>query len=148
MKIVRELSPDSFAVFSGGLVSRLETGAVRKTHYHDDRPDTEELIEVAPYPVQIKVSLAVAAAWGDAERAGHGLYAVEDFVAPEGKRAVGSASYRRVKGKVVEEFDVEDLPPPPPEKTDEEKFERLASEFGLTGDKLAELVAARAPKEG
>ncbi|MEX0628228.1 MAG: hypothetical protein WD230_06295, partial [Cucumibacter sp.] len=122
------------------------TGALRVIHYHDGRPDVTEPIEVEPYPVQIKVPFGVALVWADAELAAHGLFAVEDFVPPEGKRRTGAASYRRDRGRVIEEYQVEDIPPPPPEPSDAEKFERLAAEFGLTGDKLAAEIAARVPK--
>lgn len=55
------------------------------------------------------------------------------FEVPEGKQIVGEASYTEDGlGTVTETFAVEDIPPPPPEPTVEEKVAAMMNAYGLT----------------
>lgn len=79
--------------------------------------------------------------WTEADLAVHGLRAAEPFAVPEGKIAVGEPRYVEKDGKVSEERDIEDAPPPPPEPT---KAERLAAMLGEHGLSLVDLKEALA----
>lgn len=115
MILVRETSPGVFEpVFDNVLLSLDGT-------------------EQAPLPVLMHES------WTDADRARFGVIRAEPAVVPEGKRAVGAPTYQKVKGKVVQVFAIEDVPPPP----DHSKVEAALAGIGLTLDELrAALVVA------
>lgn len=115
-------------------------------HYADGRqePGGEEACE--PYTVTEQVNTGKVAAlvrdcvWGAEDLAAYGLKVAEPFIPPEGKEAVGAPRYVEADGAVREEFDVEDIPPPPKPPTAEE---RVAAAFaGLTVDEVDQVIAA------
>ena len=59
----------------------------------------------------------------------------------KGKRHVGAARYAYDGKQVVEEIDVEDEPPPAPEPSREEKFNRMLRVHGLTADDVRSILA-------
>lgn len=147
MKLVHEIEPGVFSPFPSGhplfRQAATETLIVRR----EDGSETQVDRDCEPYPVEVR-PVEIALAWPTAEREAAGLFEVDSFLAPEGRRAVGAPRYARVKGKVVEEYDLEDLPPPP---SDAQKFDSFAAEFGMSGDRLAEIIAdkiARLPVKG
>lgn len=113
-------------------------------HYEDGRPDEE--LPCTPYPVDTapmdtgKIEqLFAEGVWGDAEKALYGLVQAEPFAPPKGKQIAGAPRYVGKKaGRVAEEYDVEDAPPPPAPPSAEEKLARA----GLTTDELDGLIAA------
>ena len=113
--------------------------AVCDIHYHDGRIVRDRPCE--PYPVEVVLAATPALdLWADGELAEFGLARAEPFVLPEGKVTVGEARYVERKGKIYEEFELEDAPPPPPEPTKEEKLAALLAESGLTLDDLKEAL--------
>jgi hypothetical protein len=56
--------------------------------------------------------------WTAEERAAFGVHLVEPAKIPDGKRAVGAATYEKRNGAVVEVRAVEDNPPPQPSRYD------------------------------
>ena len=104
----------------------------------------EEARDCDPYPVETAplaagriVALVAEGVWGTEELAAYGLKVAEPFVAPEGKQRAGASLYVEKKGTVVEVYDVEDIPPPPPEPTAADKLAAL----GLTKDDLRALLS-------
>jgi hypothetical protein len=113
--------------------------------YHDGRR-TE--IDVDPYPVTERLDvgkvdrLAADGTWGDDELGAYGLAVASPFVVPEGKRAIGEPAYIAAPdGTVAEVFEVEDLPPPPPDLTVDEKVDAMLAAHGLTRDDFRKAIA-------
>ena len=139
MTIVQEIQPGRFERFPSGRPlfrqSRTETVIVRR----EDGSETQQDRECDPYSVEVRPA-ELALAWSAEDREAAGLFEVEPFVVPEGKERIGEPRYRREKGTVIEEYDVRDAPPP---RSDAQKFEAFAAEIGLSGDRLADLIAER-----
>lgn len=139
MTIVHEIEPGNFVRFPSGhkvfRQSTTETVIVRR----EDGSETQQDRECEPYPVEVRPA-EIALAWSREDREAAGLFEVAPLDVPEGKERMGEPRYRRDKGRVVEEYDLRDAPPPP---TDAQKLENLAAEIGLTGDRLAELIAEK-----
>lgn len=73
--------------------------------------------------------------WTPKERAAYGIYLAEPFVAPKGKRAIGSESFEEAKdGTVRQVFDVEDAPEPK-----QRERRNLAAEFDALKARVAAL---------
>lgn len=62
------------------------------------------------------------ASWSEADRAAYGVFLVAPFAVPDGKIAVGSPTYSRVGGVVVETYAVSDPPPPTAEEVRVQTF--------------------------
>lgn len=77
---------------------------------------------------------------GEAELQPYGLRLAGYQGLPQGKQRVGAPRYVERGGEVIEEWDLEDIPPPPPEPT---PAERLAS-LGFTVDDLKALLGGGA----
>lgn len=111
--------------------------------YHDGRR-TEMPCE--PYPVAEtldlgKVEQLVAEGlWGADELQAYGLRRAMAEDVPDDKRRVGAPRYVERKGEIVEEWELEDIPPPPADPTPTEKLAAL----GLSVDDLKELLGAGA----
>lgn len=107
--------------------------------YHDGR--TAEL-PCDPYPVEEvldmgKVEQLVAEGlWDAAALEPYGLRVAGFQGVPAGKQRVGEPRYVEHGDEVVEEWDLEDIPPPPPEPTPVEKLAAL----GLSIDDLRSLL--------
>ena len=139
MTIVHEIEPGRFVPFPSGhkvfRQAKTETVIVRR----EDGAETRQDRECEPYPVEVRPA-EIALAWSREDREAAGLFEVVPFEIPEGKERMGAPRYRRDKGRVVEEYDLRDAAPPP---TDAQKLENFAAEIGLTGDRLAELIAEK-----
>lgn len=127
------------SVWSGQVVTRIETKAT--LNYYDGRPGVETTVE--PYPVRLKLPPNVGDLWSDEELATVGLEHVQSFTYPEGTRPIGEPRYMRATDtkKVLEIYDVEDIPEPEPTIHDRVN----ALEVSLT-DRLAKVEAALAVK--
>ncbi len=114
--------------------------AVCDIYYRDGRIERDRPCE--PYPVEVSLSASPALdLWTDAELAAFSLARAVPFTVPEGKVAVGEARYVEKRGKVYEQFDIEDAPPPPPVPSKEERLAALLGESGLTLDDLRQALA-------
>ena len=137
MILVHEIEPGRFTRFPSGeplfRQAATETVIVRR----EDGSETQEDRACDPYPVEVRPA-EIALAWTKDEREAAGLFEVEPFVAPDGKEKTGEPHYRREKGRVIEEYDLRDQPPPP---SDAQKLESFAVGIGLSGNRLAELIA-------
>jgi hypothetical protein len=60
------------------------------------------------------------------------LAPVVDFVEPAGKRAVGNATYTYSGGEVIEAYEVEDIPAPPPATVANLTIDELKLALGLS----------------
>lgn len=80
--------------------------------------ETGEVATRYPLPNGDDVS-PVSLGWSSGDYA---VIEVEPFVVPEGKRAIGSASYEVVNSKAVETFDVEDIPVEIPDRVTARQF--------------------------
>lgn len=99
---------------------------------------TTETITVDPYPVEVTLAANSALeSWSDDELAVYGLAHVVPFVPPEGKQITGDMRLVESNGVVSEDYDVEDIPAPPPPPTALDKLQGL----GLTLGDLKELIA-------
>ncbi len=111
--------------------------------YHDGR-QTEVACE--PYPVAEtldlgKVEQLVAdGRWGGAELEPYGLRIARAAEIPEDKQRVGEPRYVELKGEIVEEWALEDIPPPPAQPTPAEKLALV----GLSVSDLKVLLGAGA----
>lgn len=112
-------------------VARFEDGR------EEERPCDPYPVETAPLSAERIAALVAEGVWGEAELAAYGLKVAEPFVAPEGKQRAGASLYVESKGVVHETYDLEDIPPPPPEPTAAEK---LAS-IGLSKADLRALLS-------
>lgn len=126
--IAHEIEPGVFVPWPSGQpitkTCRTETVIVRR----EDGSEHQEDRACEPYTAVEKVpATAGDAFWknhSDAELANRSLYRVEPFTVPEAKRRVGAQRFERdaATGVVRQVFDVEDIPPPLPEPTPEEKL--------------------------
>lgn len=110
--------------------------------YHDGR-QVEMVCD--PYPVAEtldlgKVEQLIAdGLWNATELAPYGLRITRAQEIPEGKRRLGGPYYVERKGvAIVEEWALEDIPPPPVDPTPAEKLAAL----GLSVEELKELLEA------
>lgn len=110
--------------------------------YHDGRVITEKC---EPYPVIDRVNIETIEAflkdgtWTESDLQQYGLVQVDEPIAPEGKRFVADAemSYIEKDGRISVIIDVEDIPPPPPEPTFDEKIQMT---FGMSRQELRQLL--------
>lgn len=111
--------------------------------YHDGR---QQQLPCDPYPIEENVDLGKVeqlladGVWGDVELQPYGLRLAGYQGLPQGKQRVGEPRYIERKGEIVEEWDLEDIPPPPPEPTPAEKLASL----GLSVDDLKALLGGGA----
>lgn len=111
-----------------GIVTLTRMVSTFTARYEDGRPDEE--LPCTPYPVDTapmdagKIEQFVAdGVWTQTDLDLWGLVQAESFTVPEGKQIVGAPRYVGKKaGRVVEEYDVEDVPPPPEPPTAEQKL--------------------------
>lgn len=109
--------------------------------YHDGR--TAEL-PCDPYPVEEVLDMSKVGAlvqeglWDASALEPYGLRVAGFQGLPAGKQRVGEPRYVERGDEVVEEWDLEDIPPPPPEPTPSEKLAAL----GLSIDDLRSLLGA------
>jgi hypothetical protein len=87
--------------------------------------------------IRAPLSTVMHPSWSAEERAAFGIYLVEPFKTPAGKRTAGGARFERVDGKVVQAFDVEDAPAIPIVKTD-----RLGKTMAQRLDEMEARIAA------
>lgn len=96
--------------------------------------------------VKAPLRTILAPSWSAEDRAKFGVYRAEPFVIPDGMQAVGSPTYERRDGVVVEVRTVEDVPAPPPDtRTPREKVEAMAARLGVTLDELRKVLVGAAP---
>lgn len=120
-----------------------------KIVFEDGRSET---IEVHPYPVPISLDgkkvrdLVLAGTWGADDLARYDLRQAEPFALPEGKRRVGQPSYTEQDGKILEAFEIEDIPPDPDPPSDEQLFDEFARGLGMTPARFAKMVSAKLPE--
>lgn len=131
-----------------GIVTLTEMATTATLHFRGERAD--ETVTVEPYAVQTapmdtrKIEQLIAdGVWGADERGRYGIEVALPFAVPKGKRIVGTISVIDVKGAPVEHYEVEDIPPAPPEPSRSEKFEQMAETFGLSADDLAAELSGR-----
>lgn len=111
--------------------------------YHDGR---QEELPCDPYPVVETLDirrveqLLIEGTWGAEKLAPYGLVLAVPFTAPDGKQAIGVASYIADNGTVAEVFEVVDIPAPTPDPTPAEKL----AAAGLTVEDLRALLAGDA----
>jgi len=111
--------------------------------YHDGR-QTEMACD--PYPVAEtldlgKVEQLVAEGlWGADELQAYGLHIAGKQDVPAGKQRAGEPRYVERKGTIIEEWELEDIPPPPADPTPTEKLAAL----GLSVADLKHLLGAGA----
>jgi hypothetical protein len=86
--------------------------------------------------VKAPLGTILAPSWTAEDRAKFGVHVVDPFRAPDGKQAIGPATYAKIDGVVVEVREIEDVPTQAPELTTEEKIAKMAAAFGLTVDGL------------
>lgn len=138
MTLVRQV--DGAWVPIGGVQTLERMVATCTVTYHDGR---QAEAPCDPYPVAEMLDLAKVQAlvargvWSAADLEPYGLRAVVVQDVPEGKRRIGDPSYVERDGEVIEEWVLEDVPPPPPDPTPAEKIAAL----GLTRDDLKALLA-------
>jgi len=110
-----------------------QTVTTATLNYADGR---QEPVEVPPYEIEVLLSaVRVDEMFPPEKLALFDLARVVPFVVPEGKRRVGERRFEETgtPGLVAEMFDVEDLPPAPPEPTPAERADRLAAQLRALG---------------
>lgn len=153
MKIVHEIEPGVFVRWPSGhplmVTCRTETVVVNRTgigKVDQFNRDCE------PYEIEERAPTSIGAAFWknhtDEELADRKLYRVQPFAIPDGKQKVGVATYRRVNGKIVEEYDVEDIPPPAPDPTPEEKLANAGLSEAEFDDLISKSLARQTGKKG
>lgn len=138
--IVRKVD-GQWAIWNGVNEPFKQVSTTATLSYGDGR---QESIEVPPYEIDVVLSAsAVAALFQPEKLASFGLARVVPFTVPDGKRRVGERRFEETEtpGWVAEMFDVEDMPPPAPEPTREQKIAQLAGDYGLTVKDLREALA-------
>jgi hypothetical protein len=121
-----------------GIVEVTKLVATRLVIYADGR-QVEEACD--PYPTRATIDTArveqfvADGIWSDDDLAPYGMKVAVPFVAPDGKRTVGAASYIEDGDRVLESFAVEDIPTP----VAPTPAEKLAS-TGLTIEDLRALL--------
>ena len=139
MILVRNIDGE-WRLWAGATLAKTYTTA--NLHYNDGRIVE---IEVDPYRAEEPIdagrvgALLAEGIWTEADLERYGLRMAEPFAVPEGKITVGEARYVEKKGKVYEQFDLQDAPPPPPEPSRQEKLEAMLDAHGLS---LADLKEA------
>lgn len=148
--------PKVFELINGELV---EFGGDRRqlTHHmstkavvhREDGSQTE--IEVEEYPVKYWLDpmqvnhLVQQGTWTDEDLEPFGLVMSDDMdIEPdEGKRFTSeiTATYDPATKRVILNVKQEDIPPPPPEPTREEKLARLMGDYGLTTEDVKAMVS-------
>lgn len=111
--------------------------------YHDGR-QTE--VACDPYPIAETLDLGKVeqlladGLWGADDLAPYGLHIAGKQDVPAGKQRAGEPRYVEHNGEVVEEWELEDIPPPPADPTPTEKLAAL----GLSVEDLKELLGTGA----
>lgn len=146
IKLVRK-NPEGVWLALGGI----EMLSVLSTHckiVYDD--GTSEDRETEPYLVHYQHDMNKVAAfieegtWDQEDLDKYGLVIAHLFEVPEGKRTVGEARYEEgAPGEVFEVFEVEDVPPPLPPPTFDEKMAML----GFGPEDFAELSRRLLPEK-
>lgn len=125
-----------------------ESHTTRRVTYLDGREEEESC---EPYPVRDRIDMnRVAALIGDDEtpewtekfiRTRYGLFPIEDSPVPEGKRIVdrGELLFDSQNNVVIQEFVLEDIPPPAPPRAPLTPEEKLV-DAGMTLEDLRVLV--------
>lgn len=142
MKIaVHEIEPGVFVRWPSG---RPVMKTFRTSNLH--RADGTVIeVDDDPYEAEIRGLTGDLHTFSDEELADMKIFYAEDFSPSKGKRAVsGTERFERVKGKIRQVFDEEDVPPPPPEPT---PMEKLAA-AGLTAADIESIVADVVAKQG
>lgn len=87
-------------------------------------------MEVEPYQYMVSVPPEIDGAWSDEELAESDLIRPVSFVVPEDKQIVqGTQQFVWVGETLHEQWQVEDIPPPPPEPTLQEHLANMGIDF-------------------
>jgi hypothetical protein len=99
-----------------------------------------------PYPVNRNLNgdrvreLYDAGIWSLGEVIALGAKVAVPFVVPAGKQTVGAPSYVEADGVVQQNYDVEDIPPPPDPLTPEQKIEAMLGSYDLSVSELKRVL--------
>lgn len=141
-KIVQQYETGKFRVWNPSMpvVALQDTVSVS---YGDGRePRVINVAEIGEQPYPVMRQLTSVKDWTREELAAHYLYVLKDFEAPAGYRAVGEPRYViDSKNRVVEEYDVEEIPAGAPEEdVKRTPLQKLARAAGLSEDDIAKAV--------
>lgn len=115
MTLVRKID-GAWQVFDGVNEPMARMTDKATIHYADGR---SEEVTVAPYETKDLLTasavenLIASVIWQAADIAPFGLHVAAPFAVPEGKRTVGALRIVEVDGEPAEDYDLEDIPPPP-----------------------------------
>jgi hypothetical protein len=79
-------------------------------------------------------------AWGAEDLLALGTRIAIPFEPPKGKQIVGAPRYQERDGEVAEVYKVEEIPPPPPEPSKEDRLRAMLAAYELSIADLVELV--------
>jgi hypothetical protein len=137
MTLVRKID-GAWQVFEGVNEPMARMTDKATIHYADGRA---EEVTVAPYETKELLTasavegLLASGLWQPADIAPFGLHVAAPFALPEGKRTIGALRIVEIDGVPAEDYDLEDIPPPPVLTA----AEKLALS-GLSVDELREIL--------
>jgi len=115
MTLVRKID-GVWQVWNGVNEPMARTTDKAMVHYADGRA---EEVTVTPYETKELLTasavenLVASGLWQAEDIAPFGLYVARPFEVPEGKQRVGVLRIVEIDGEPAEDYDVEDIPPPP-----------------------------------
>lgn len=126
-----------------GEVSAERTMTTYNAQYADGR-----VVEMPcdPYPVPVNLngdrikSLYDQGIWSLEEIEAVGGRIAVPFTVPEGKQTVGNPTYAEQGGDILQQFAVEDIPPPPTPPTPQEKVASMLSNWDISISELKDVL--------